>query len=88
MRLGGGSQGLIAKCPAWIAYNERRDQLRKEGAINTVALSKEMESVLGTGEKDEVLQQLIAEQEDDDRGDAGQAKLYLNRKKKREGRES
>lgn len=47
-----------------------------------------MESVLGTGEKNEVLQQLIAEQEEEQREDAGQAKLYLSHEKKPKKRES
>jgi len=82
------STGTVARCPAWKAYNERRDQLRKEGTIQTVSLSREMESVLGSGEKDEVVQQLIAEQEEDQQRDAGQAKLYLSHRKKTKGRES
>ena len=53
-----------------------------------MSISKELEAVLGTGEKDEVLHQVIAEQEKDDRDDAGQVKLYLSHDKKRRGRES
>ena len=83
----GCSTGLITKCPAWKAYNERRTQLRKEGTIKTVSLTSELEAVLGTGEKNEALQQLIAEQEEDERTDAKQAKLYLSHEKKRRGRD-
>jgi hypothetical protein len=84
----GCSTGTISNCPAWKAYNERRDRLREEGTINTVCMSKEMEGVLGTGEKDEVLKQLIAEQEKDQQGDTRQAKLYLSHDKKPRRRES
>jgi hypothetical protein len=87
-KAGGGSTGLIVKCPAWQAYKERKDQLRKEGTIKTVSISTEMESVLGTGEKDEVLRQLIAEQEEDQREDVRRAKLYPSHEKKPKRRES
>ena len=87
-RLGGGSQGLIAKCPAWKAYNERRDRVRKDGTIKTVSLTSEMEAVLGAGDKDEIVDQLIAEQEGDLGEDAKQAKLYLSHEKKPKRRES
>ncbi len=82
----GCSTGLIAKCPAWKAYKELRDQRRKKGAIKTVSLTAQMEAVLGVD--GESLPELIAEQEAEDRDDARKAKLYLSHKKKREGRES
>lgn len=82
------SAGTISKCPAWQAYKERRDKLRREGTIETVSLTGELEAVLGTGEKDEVLNQLIAEQEQEDREDARQARLYVSHEKKRKRRES
>ena len=50
--------------------------------------SKELEAVLGEGEKDEVLKQLIAEQEGEQRKEARQAKLYLSHEKKPKKRES
>jgi len=68
--------------PAWRAYHEKRKELRSNKTIDTVSLSKELEAVLGEGEKDEVLNQLIAEQAGEEREDARQAKLYLNRTKK------
>ena len=84
--LGGGSRGAVGSCPAWRAYNERRDELRKKKTINTVSLTEELETVLGTeGEK---LQQLLVEQEKDKLEDARQAKLYLSHEKKPRGRES
>jgi hypothetical protein len=84
----GCSRGLISQCPAWKAYKERRDRVRKEGTINTVSLTSEMEAVLGAGEPDEVLQQLIAEQEEEGREDARHPKLYLSHEKKPKKRES
>lgn len=84
----GCSAGLISECPAWKAYNERRSQLRKEKKIKTVSLTSEMETVLGAGEPNEVLQQLIAEQEEEGRGDARRAKLYLSHERKPRKRES
>jgi len=84
----GCSTGTISNCPAWQAYKDLRDRRRKETTINTVSISTEMESVLGSGEKDEVLQQVIAEQEGDEREDARQAKLYVSHEKKAKKRES
>ncbi len=84
----GCSTGLISKCPAWKVYNERRGQVRKDGTIKTVSLTSEMETVLGAGDKDEVLRQLVAEQEGDAREEARQAKLYLSHEKKPKRRES
>jgi len=74
--------------PAWRAYHERRQELQRKGTIKTVSLTDTMEAVLGKGDKDEVLNQLIAEQEDDDRKDGRQAKLYLSQEKKPKRRES
>jgi hypothetical protein len=76
------SLGWISYLPAWRAYHEKRKELRRAGTIKTVSLSDEFEAVLGTGKKDNVLNQLIAEQEKDQRQDARQAKLYLSQKKK------
>ena len=73
---------LISKTPAYIAYNQKREELRCKKTIDTVSLSDELEAVLGEGEKDEVLKQLIAEQEGEQREDARQARLYLSRQKK------
>jgi superfamily I DNA and RNA helicase len=84
----GCSTGLISECPAWKAYKERRDQVRKQGTIKTVSLTSEMEAVLGTGDRDETLNQLIAEQEEEGRQDASQAKLYLSHEKKPRRRNS
>lgn len=72
----------IPYLPVWRAYHEKRKELRRNKTIDTVPLSKELEAVLGEGEKDEVLKQLIAEQEGEQREDARQAKLYLSHKKK------
>jgi hypothetical protein len=76
------SLGWISYLPAWKVYKEKRDTLRREGRINTVSMSKELEDVLGAGEKDEVVQRLIAEQEGDHREDARRSKLYLSQKNK------
>ena len=89
---GGGSHGAVGSCPAWTAYHERRKRLRDDKTINTVSISKELEAVLGTGEKDEVLHQLIVEQGKEKQGketqeDARQAKLFLSHHKKPQGRE-
>jgi hypothetical protein len=73
---------LISKTPVYIAYNEKRKELRRKKTINTVSLSNELEAVLGKGEKDEVLKQLIAEQKKEGREDARQARLYLSHEKK------
>lgn len=62
--------------------------MREKKTINTVSISKELESELGKGEKDEVLQRLIVEQGKEDREDTRQAKLYLSHDKKPRGRES
>lgn len=85
-RLGGGSQGLIGKCPIWKVYNGRRDALRKKGTIKTVSLTSKMEAVLGVD--GESLPELIAEQEAEDRDDTRKAKLYLSHEKKPRRRES
>jgi hypothetical protein len=85
-RLGGGSQGLIASCPAWKAYNEKREQLEKAGTIKTVPFTSEMEAVLGVD--GDSLPELIAEQEAEDRDDTRKAKLYLSHEKKPKRRES
>jgi hypothetical protein len=82
----GCSIGTISNCPAWKAYKEWRDRVRKEGTIRTVSLTSEMEAVLGVDS--ECLPELIAEQEAEDRDDVRQAKLYLSHRKKGEGRES
>jgi len=74
--------GWIPSLPAWRAYHEKRKELRRNKTIDTVSLSRELEAVLGEGEKDEVLNQLIAEQEGEKREDARQARLYLNHQKK------
>jgi hypothetical protein len=84
----GCSIGTISTCPMWHAYKERRDKLRTEGTINTVSLTKELEAVLGTGEKDEQLHNVIAEQEKDRREDARRARLYRSHEKKPKKRES
>ena len=47
-----------------------------------MSVTKEMEAVLGTGEPNETLQQVIADQEGDAREDARQAKLHLSHQKK------
>jgi len=77
----------IPYLPVWRAYHEKRKELRSK-TIKTVSLSDELEAVLGEGEKDEVLKQLIAEQEGEEREDERRARLYLNiqRKPKRSGR--
>jgi hypothetical protein len=78
------SLGWIPKLSAWRAYHEKRLELRRNKTIDTVSISKELEAVLGEGEKDEVLRQLIADQEADEREDARQARLYLSHNKKPE----
>ncbi len=72
----------IPNLPAWRAYHEKRQELRGNKTIDTVSLSEEVEAVLGEGEKDEVVKQLIAEQEGEEREDARQAKLYLSSQRK------
>jgi hypothetical protein len=78
------SPTTVSKTPAYRVYNEKRKELRRAGTIDTVSISKELEAVLGTGEKDEVLKQLIADQEKDQRQDARQPKLYLSQEKRPE----
>ncbi|MFC1781118.1 hypothetical protein ACFLZ8_02505 [Planctomycetota bacterium] len=76
------SLGWIPYLPAWRAYHEKRQELKRNKTIKTVSISEELNAVLGSGDKDEVLKQLIAEQEGDQREDARQAKLYLSHQKK------
>jgi len=76
------SLGWIPYLAAWRAYHERRQELRRAKTIKTVSLSEELEAVLGTGDKDEVLKQLIAEQGREEHQDARQAKLYVSHDKK------
>ncbi|GEM_PF-2093705 len=80
--------GWIPGLPAWRAYHEKREALKRAGTINTVSLTDTMETVLGTGGKDEVLSQLIAEQEREEREDDRHAKLYLSHERKTRRRES
>jgi hypothetical protein len=82
------SLGWIPRLPVWRLYKERRDQVRKQGTIKTVSLTSEREAVLGTGDRDETLNRLIAEQEQDQREDGRQAKLYVSHEKKPKRRES
>jgi hypothetical protein len=81
----GCSIGTISKCPIWKVYQERKKRLQGEGKIKTTSFTTEMQSVLGSGEKDEILQQLIAEQEQDQREDTGRPRLYLSHGKKGRG---
>lgn len=74
--------GWISSLPAWRAYHEKRKELRRNKTIETVSLSDELEAVLGEGEKDEVLKQLIAEEEGEERENARRAKLYLSQQRK------
>lgn len=74
--------GWISGLPAWRGYHEKRKQLRRAGTIKTVSLTDELEAVLGTGDKDEMVNRLIAEQEKEQREDSRQAKLYVSHKKK------
>jgi len=77
----GCSLGLISKLPVWKAIQEEREKGRKP---KMKRLSSKMLTVTGTGKKDGVLNQLIAEQDADEREDERQAKLYINQRKKRD----
>jgi hypothetical protein len=70
------SIGLVSKLPVWQALQEYKKKTFGTKKPKIVPLTKELEYILGS--KDENLNQLIAEQENDEKQDKKRSKYYLN----------
>ena len=74
-----GCSGSLANgLPAWKAVKQRLGKTRdgRHKKPKTVHLTEDMEHLVGTGEKDEVLKKLIREQDAEDRKDEHDAKVF------------
>lgn len=78
----GCSLGLVAKLPAWKAVVGERKAGRKPKTPRAFSLTKKVETSIGVGEQDEVLNTLIREQEADGKSD-GSIDPFTERSKPR-----